>query len=62
MRSTRLAVGSALAIAFALAAAPTARGQTSDVQITGLVCDSDPELVAITNLGDGFQDLDGWEL
>ena len=62
MRSTRLAVGSTLAIAFALAAVSTARGLASDVQITTLLCNSDPELVAISNLGDAAQGLAGWEL
>lgn len=34
----------------------------SDVQITGLVCVTDPEIVSIRNNGTAGQDLTGWEL
>jgi len=58
----KLAVGSILAMAFAVAAASIARAQGPDVQIVQLGCNTDPELVVIENLGDAPQALAGWEL
>jgi hypothetical protein len=58
----KLAVGSILAMAFAVAAASIARAQGPDVQIVQLECNTDPELVVIENLGDAPQALAGWEL
>ena len=59
---TTLALGSALAIALALASVSPAGGQGPDVQIAQLDCISDPELVVIGNVGDMTQDFTGWEL
>ena len=67
-RIAELALGSALAIALALAAISSAGAQGPDVQITQLECIDDPdvegiqEVVVIENLGDAAQTLTGWEL
>ncbi len=67
-RITVLALGSALAIALALAAVSSAGAQGPIVQIAELECVDDPnaegiqEVVVIENLGDAAQTLSGWEL
>ncbi len=58
----KLAVGAALAFVYALAAVATAGAQGSDIRISELDCDSDPELVVIDNRGDADQALAGWKL
>jgi hypothetical protein len=58
----KLAAGWTLAIALALAAVSSVRGQGPDIQIAQLECNSDPELVVIENLGDADQPLAGWQL
>lgn len=62
MRLTGLALGSALAIAFAVVAVSSVSGQGPDVQITELDCTSDPEVVVIENRGEAAQALAGWRL
>lgn len=65
---TKLALGSALAIALALVAVSSVGAQGPDVQISKLECIDDTnvagiqELVVIENLGDVTQDFTGWEL
>lgn len=58
----KLAVGLVLAIVLSLAAVSAALAQQSDVQITSLDCNSDPELVVLENSGDAAVNLAGWEL
>jgi hypothetical protein len=58
----KLVAGSALAVAIALGSVSVSSGQQPDVQIVGLDCNSDPEVVVIQNLGAETQDLTGWQL
>jgi len=58
----KLVAGSALAVAIALGSVSVSSGQEPDVQIVGLDCNSDPEVVVIQNLGAETQDLTGWQL
>jgi hypothetical protein len=62
VRLTKLALGSALAIAFALGVVSSARGQGADIRIAELKCTGDPEVVVIENAGDTAETLTGWQL
>jgi hypothetical protein len=62
VRLTRLALGSAFAIAFALGVVSSVRGQAADIRIAQLQCTGDPEVVVIENAGDTAQTLTGWQL
>src|SRR3989304_5221434 len=53
---------SVLAIATGLAFLPLAHGQAPDIQIVGLDCNADPEVVVIENVGEATVDLTGWQL
>lgn len=57
-----LAAGAALAIIIGFAFSSVASADGPGVQIAELDCNSDPELVVITNVGDEAQALDGWQL
>ena len=58
----KIVTASALAVAAGFASLSVASGQESDIQIVGLDCSGDPEVVVIENVGEEAVDLTGWQL
>lgn len=62
LRATTFSLGFVLATAFGLGVISPALALESNVQITRLDCEGEPEVVVIKNLGDEEQSLLGWTL